>query len=83
VRIEDDLLAVEQEAAEELMREWRCFDRHRPRGCWRRWHRGCTKRRHGKRQSVKLRRRCRKHGKCKRHRRHGRQPGVGCWKKTR
>ena len=26
------------------------------------------KRRHGKRQSVKLRRRCRKHGKCKRHR---------------
>src|SRR6266545_2223347 len=53
------------------------FDGHGPRGRWRRRHRGCAKRRRGrrkrrgKRQSVEFRRRC------------GKRPGVGCWERTR
>src|SRR6266545_3611046 len=43
VCIEDELLAVEQEAAEELMRKQEALRRAWPRGRWRRWHRGCVR----------------------------------------
>ena len=76
VHIEDKLLAAEQQAAEELMRKREALRRAQAQ----RLLEEAAQRVHRKRQSVKLRRRRGKHGKCKRYRR---WPGVRCWKKMR